>query len=562
MATAKRHANHAPEPTEAAIDEDYENRLDHFFHTDLTIRLASRILHEYVFRNSFRVQWAGSIEMEYFRSPHVRRALVKLLLELRNQLALKHYAAIYVCKDMVAWTREFVACTTFSGALAMEKIALPCDIVRPEMGSFVQISPLGDLGLKRVIEFRPKNDEYERAYEFHVIDTGARFFQSQETFGRRLRPVSDFAALFARRREIDEARTYQMNAAFALAHPIGFVTANRMPREDIDSVDDATLVAARSLEEARTHGAAVHMQKYTLPESARIIKRLQHAMGAATGRKVGMDSVLTDARDGETVRKALVEEYGRVDPTENLVTIPDYITVTTPPPAGVVVDVQTLENEYTNLVCSVMNVPLALYRTHVEQSRTSGSSNVHMAEAIISRSIEHEQRVYSEIFEWVYTVAFGSLDRQLMQSLADDIDQLEDTARDTDDARRVFKLVSKMLNRTSSSLATLEFELLTVTSSESLQALVRAQQLGLVDRHLVERNAQRHFGHTINYDPERFAEKGNPALQGAKNAPLGADIDEGGTSASSPSATSSGAEKKKKKSDAGDERPSKRSKKE
>lgn len=540
----------AEEATEAIVDPRAEAKIEYYYRSDFTIVKTDGMLGNAVFRNEWLVRWGAKFIMAYFRIPAVRRALVAQLREMRSMIRMKRYFGIYVYKDIGKWMHSFHESLAYTNGVPSDSVLLPCGLVRSEMGRFKQISPRGVHGLERVLMFEPMSDELDAVYDFPVCDRGARFYDVTEAgrmaqsntpglaaahlagldFGtldansRLLQPVSEFAELYEMRRRLEEAETYLFNAANAAAFPLAYLTANALPQEPTEEITDDVLATARDMHDARTRGRALNTMKVTVPRAMEIAKSIAGAMSAATGKHMSAFDVASStpstSGDGDLERKHIANTYGRVDPSQNLVTIPDFVSVSTPhQPAGLI-DVQQLRMQYEIAVCRCMDIPYSFYRTELETAgRVSGASNMVLSESIINAAIADEQRVYSDLFDWLYMNTFARLDKATFAAMAAEYDAMDDETANSPATRTAIKFVTDMIER-GDSYAKLEFELLTVTNAESLAAMVQAQQLQLVPRLLLERNAMRLFGHTLSMSPENNVLQSNAALRSNFNAPL------------------------------------------
>jgi hypothetical protein len=534
------------EPTEAVVDKAHDAQLEYYYRNDLTICKTSSMLANAVFRNEWLVRWGGTIPMAYFKVPYVKSALELLLRDMRDMLRLKRYVGLYVYKDMEKWMQEFEESMEYTTGIPSNNVMLPCGLVTPEMGRFVQIAPRGVYSAARILNFEPSDEELGTIYRFVVYDRGARFYDTTASSGspagngimggmstysnisldsHSIRVASEFVELYEMRSKLEEAERYMFDTAFSAAHPLSYMTAKAMPHDPIEELTDESLTTARDMNDVRTKNKSLHTMKFTLNTAVKMAKNITRAMGAASGQKVTMDSASAtmermSSGGNDTIRKGLADMYGRVDPSENLVPLADFVDVSTPNNPTVVIDVPQLRTQYEIAVCRCMDVPYSFYRTEIETSgHSGGASNMILSESIISAAVADEQSMYSEIFSWLYMNAFSVLDQSLFESIADDVDAMEDMEVQSDNTQHVLRFLAAMTQRRES-YAKLEFELLTVTNPDSLNAMILAQQMGLVTRHLVERNAARLYGHTIGRDNSMFVLRSDPSLRTNFNAPL------------------------------------------
>lgn len=554
------------EPTESEIDTGFENALDYYMDHDPVVSKLSETVAAAVWRNAWRVKWGATLAMRYFENPRVRVVFRRKMVALRNALRGKKYVGIWFFRDMRRWMRDFEAAIEYTdGAAANGDILLPFGAIQPGMGRFVRVAPRGPQTLTRVLAFRPDNDDVARNYAFAVFDDGARFWpvsvatavQGDSRAAQRelhdlttlgglftglgsggaglwcgtggggaLRPVSAFTALYEMRMLIKEAQDYTMNAALAGAFPVSYATANAIPQDPLEDITDDNLAVASSLAEARTRDHRDSM-KFTLPRAQTILttltRALSNAMGAGGGLAVPLDADAIDLNRQATRVNGLFAElaarYGRVNPMTLMRPVADFVTITPGREPRVDIDIQALQLAYEMAVCREMDVPHSFYRTEVETGRGGGVSNLDLSEKILVDTVRDEQALYARLFDWVYMVVFGPLDRAVVGTIVDDIKQLTDDEARRPAAQRAMEYMARMVS-SDGSYARLEFELLTVRSATSLRALVEMQQLGLVDRLLVHRNAQNLFGHTLGVDPTRFATRADPLLGTNFNTPL------------------------------------------
>jgi hypothetical protein len=546
MSLIAKSEKRSDDATEAIIDQTYEAKLEYYYNTDLTIAKTDDMLHNAVFRNEWLVRWGDTFIMAYFKIPVVRRALVRQLREMRALRRMKRYFCVYVYKDLGKWMKAFHESLVFTNGVPADALVLPCGIVRSDMGRFKEIAPRGVHSIERVLQFEPVSEELADIYDFHVYNAGARFYDVTNSQNRNLhglenapqgmlqsvfmaassnshllRPVSEFAELYEMRRKLEEAETYMFNAANAAAFPLAYMTANALPQEPVEEITDDVLATAKDMHDARTKGRALTTMKVTVPRALAIAKTIASTMSAATGKPVSAFDVASATPEGDdTARKAIANAYGRVDPSQNLVPIPDFITINSAHPPTSLIDVAQLRMQYEVAVCRCMDVPYSFYRTELETTgHTSGASNMVLSESIINAAIADEQKVYAELFDWLYMNTFAALDKASFADMAAEYDAMDDARANSESTRRVIKFITDMIER-GDSYAKLEFELLTATNAESLAAMVQAQQLQLVPRLLLERNAQRLFGHTLGASSDKYVLQGNPALRTNLNAPL------------------------------------------
>lgn len=536
-------SRHSADPTEAVIDAAHDAQLEYYYRNDMVISKTSEMLANAVFRNEWLVRWGGVVVMAYFKVAAVKEALEKLLRDMRDMLRLKKYVGLYVYKNMGLWMREFEESMKFNNGVPDVNVVLPCGLVRPEMGRFIQIAPRGVYSAARMLQFESADEELDSVYRFIVCDRGARFYDTTVTGSARggqlgelsvhsaislnshtIRVASTFAELYEMRSKLHEAENYLFEAGFSSAFPLSYMTAKSMPNDAIDELTDESLTTARDMNDARS-GKSLHTMKMTMNRALQVAKAISSAMTTASGQRVTMDSAgtamerMATAPD-QTIRRGLANLYGRVDPSDNIVPMADFVDINTPHAPAVLIDVPALRTQYEIAVCRCMDVPYSFYRTEIESAgNKSGASNMILSESIISDAVADEQKVYGQIFSWLYMNAFGVLDKALFEAIADDVDNMEDLEVESEDTQRVLCFLTEMTGR-SDSYAQLEFELLTVTNPDSLAAMVAAQQMGLVSRHLVERNAARLYGHTLGKGGNTFVLRSDPALRSNFNAPL------------------------------------------
>lgn len=556
------------DPYEEPIDQADDMAMDHLFRHDRVITKTKRLAATEVWRNAWLVRWGGKAVMRYFDTPIVRRALRDLLMEMRDQERYRHYVGIYFVKDMKRWAEEFRRSMEILGHVPSTEIVLPCGIITPDMGQYFLVSPRGRFSATRILTFRPNDDRLNETYSFRVFNRSARFYPSdmdrsnESSSGPRfgsyawlvqamqrtlpgagagrsltgtLRPYSEFREIFEQRRDLHEAKTYNYNAGFAIANPSSFLTAVSLPSAPADEVPDSVLAEARDLGEARAKtGArtALGQQKFTLQRGIQIVESLRRTMSSVTGRDIPIDSVVSGmgfatggegSIDGLSDRQRLAAEYGRLDPAANLVPIPDFVQVAPGSTPALPFDMAQERLAYEVGVCREMDIPHSLYRTEIDTGRASGESNISLSESIIAKMVESEISIYQELFDQLYMTVWGPMDDALFEDLAAEAEEMPDEDYVSEKSQSVIQWLMAMKAR-SESYAKLEFEMLTAHSLEHLKAMIEAQQMGLVSRHLVERNASRLFGYTIGHHPSKYALRSDATLRTNFNPPILAPV--------------------------------------
>jgi len=552
------------EPIEWDIDPAFETALDYYADHDQIVSKCADLVANDVWRNAWRVKWGETLSMSYFEQDRVRAVFRRQMIALRNRLRIKKYVGMWYYRDMRAWMRDFRAAYNYTeGASAASTLLLPFGPVEPRMGCFALAAPRGEQTLDRQIVFYPDNEDVARYYGFAVFDDGAKFWpvsitsraQEGSTAVQReapelshfsnmirelngagmwsggaagvgqLRPVSSFTTLYELSRVIKEAQDYTMSAALNSAFPMAYATANAIPTDPLDDITDDNLAMAKSLNEARTQGPRENA-KFSLQRAQDILSTLKRALSSAAGGATVADPVSAASlaemtKEVNAAYASLAARYGRVNPATLIRAIPDFVTITQGREPKVNLDMEALNLTYEIAVCREMDWPHAMYRTEVSTARTSGAPNLDITETIRGDTVRNEQTLYKRMFDWIYMVVFGALDREAALAIVDEVHTLRDDDNDEEKsaAQRAIQYMARMVQGRES-YARLEFELLTVRSTESLRALVEFQQMGIVSRELVHRNAANLFGHTLGADERRFEIKVDGRLHSNLNAPL------------------------------------------
>lgn len=500
--------------TKQPIDMAYMLSIYTFVKTNGEISSCLAKKHNEIFKSEWFIAWFKEgreiLRPSMFGSEDLKRAIEKFLIEMSDMLLMFGFAGYYYVKDMVGWAEHNV--DDYFKKLPFGVIPLRASGSGTLYGTYTRQTNL--YTMEESVIFECTEPHLTRLYEFEVFQSHADFVsltdgvstvsnifastQINRACTNDVVPVSPFTSLYIEKSLTEEANTNRHDANWYASHPVTYVRTIPAKDAKVDTISESVMYSSDTFSNAK-QSDLMKKQSFALQRGRYLVDKLNQPKSGS-------------AKPENMIRNIRLEKNKRPDNTEGMHVLPEFMEVQAPHVASSLIDVDVLQKNYEQNVCSVVRFPHIFFKDDggVSSSTSTGRSvsedQLNFQRIKLYEEIESEHNTMSRVFGLLYSLTYYNMDVMTMGSYYDLLHQ-EDDGDDTekkkkknkkkknnDDDQEIINYIKMAQNKLSTIKVEVSFEKVLTRTSASLLPLVQFLDKGVIDEAYVRKHVYLVYG--------------------------------------------------------------------